>query len=669
MVEWWRLLMIFVLVCMSALFSGLTLGLMGLDTRNLELLTMGPFEDKEAEKQAKYAKKILPLRRSGNLLLCTLLLGNVAVNALLSIFLADLTSGMVGFFASTTLIVIFGEITPQSICSRYGLAIGAYTVYVVRVFIVLLYVIAKPIAIILDCILGEELGNILSKNQMKKLFEMYENDKLLDPDERKLMVAALEIQDKKAKTIMTPMDKIYMLDINTRLTEDKIHEIYLQGFSRIPIFDGKRDNVVGILLVRDLLVINHSKEAVVLKQLGSLIIRDLIVVDAESRLAPILKEFKKGTSHMCLVRSIVNTGEADPYYRNLGIISLEDIIEEILQDDIEDEIDQEKQSFKKGDGMAKQKLLDLFSKKQCSKVLSDNERNAVCSYLQKYEEPFKRTAISSSSLEELVAYSQVVNIHSNTQNYDDSESDEEDKRVIEIKDNRKLVDKNNPDGGDSNADQNDIEKQDTDDITIIKASRIKSQFGKRRGISEVIKPSDVTLKFSNVHKTKTPLPGRDHSIPEASEESNYFEHSESEVSKSIDHNNTNAGLADAKYSGDSSEASYSDSRDGSAYNSEDGSGMNRNSYRSSIHDNIRMEDINPVLFVRNAPSQDFYLILRGKVEIISGKDGFRVEIGSFTSIGSNALLEEDYKPDFTAKVLGEAKLLKITRSSYVEYLR
>lgn len=55
-VEWWRYAIILVLIALSAMFSGLTLGLMGLDTRNLELLTMGPFEDNNAEKQAKYAK-------------------------------------------------------------------------------------------------------------------------------------------------------------------------------------------------------------------------------------------------------------------------------------------------------------------------------------------------------------------------------------------------------------------------------------------------------------------------------------------------------------------------------------------------------------------------------------------------------------------------------------
>lgn len=590
MVEWWRFFIIFALVMLSALFSGLTLGLMGLDTRNLELLTMGPFEDENAERQAKYAKRILPVRRSGNLLLCTLLLGNVAVNAMLSILLADLTTGYIGFLVSTSLIVLFGEITPQSICARHGLAIGAYTVWIVYFFMILTYVIAKPIAMVLDCILGEELGNILSKNQMKKLFEMYEKDKLLDPDERKLLIAALEMQDKKAKEIMTPMSKIYMLDINTKLTEDKIHEIYLQGFSRVPIFDGKRDNIVGILLVRDLLVINSTSQVVILRHLGSLIIRDIIAVDVDTKLEPILKEFKRGTSHMCIVRKTIDDGVRDPYLQNQGIISLEDIIEEILQDQIEDEIDQEQQLVKRGEGINKQKLIDLFSEKRCSKILSDHERNAVCSYLCKYEIPFKRDKISSKSLEELVAHSHVVNVHTEEQEYDDS-SDEEDKKqgIITIKALKDL----------------ETSQYDKNDVHIIQSKHLKSNFGNYKSLS-AIKVDDINLKFNPDVKSKSQAPNKHQSMPEASGidgEGDCFENSQSET-----HNATDTAF----------------NINNDDYDEENG--CNRYSIPSHLNDS----EINPDLFIRNVPSDSFYLILRGKVEVISGKDLFRVEIGSFS---------------------------------------
>ena len=97
---------------LSGTFSGLNLGLLGLDVKNLELLTKGPFGSVEEETDAKYAIAILPLRKRGNLLLCTILLGNVTVNSALSILIADFTSGVMGLVVSTGIIVIFGEIIP-----------------------------------------------------------------------------------------------------------------------------------------------------------------------------------------------------------------------------------------------------------------------------------------------------------------------------------------------------------------------------------------------------------------------------------------------------------------------------------------------------------------------------------------------------------------------------
>jgi hypothetical protein len=85
-----QIIMIILLISFSALFSGLTLGLMGLDKTGLEIVM-----DSDDETNAKYARRIYPIRKQGNLLLCTLLLGNVAVNALLSILLADKAGGKV----------------------------------------------------------------------------------------------------------------------------------------------------------------------------------------------------------------------------------------------------------------------------------------------------------------------------------------------------------------------------------------------------------------------------------------------------------------------------------------------------------------------------------------------------------------------------------------------
>ena len=140
---------------------------MSLDIRRLELVISGG-----ELKERRQAERILPLRKRGNLLLCTLLLGNTLVNAGIAILTASFTGGVVGGILSTGFILIFGEIIPQSVCSRYGLAAGAKTVDLVRLVLFVLLPFAWPLSKVLDRVLGEELGTIYSRRELKELFSM-----------------------------------------------------------------------------------------------------------------------------------------------------------------------------------------------------------------------------------------------------------------------------------------------------------------------------------------------------------------------------------------------------------------------------------------------------------------------------------------------------------------
>lgn len=166
------------LIACSALFSGLTLGLLSLDPSSLTILA-----EAGDTKERLYAKQIIPLRRNGNLLLCTLLIGNVIVNSFLSILLASLTSGITGGIASTVLIVVFGEIAPQAVCSRHGLYIGSKTRYITWFCVALLFVIAWPISKVLDCLLGREVGIMYSRQELKHLLKMQVVQGKKDPEE------------------------------------------------------------------------------------------------------------------------------------------------------------------------------------------------------------------------------------------------------------------------------------------------------------------------------------------------------------------------------------------------------------------------------------------------------------------------------------------------------
>jgi len=74
--------------------------------------------------------------------------------------------------------------------------------------------------------------------------------------------------------------------------------------------------------------------------------------------------------------------------------------------------------------------------------------------------------------------------------------------------------------------------------------------------------------------------------------------------------------------------------------------------------------INPILYIRGVPSNSFYIILTGKVMICSGNEGFFLEQGAFNYMGVECLSNDNYVPDFSAKIIGKAKLLKISREDY-----
>ena len=326
---------IVVLLLMSATFSGLTLGLMGLDLSGLEIVMAT-----EDAALARAARKIYPVRKNGNLLLCTLLLGNVAVNSLLSILMADITSGLVGFLSSTFAIVIFGEIIPQAVCSRFPLQVGEKAVPIVKVFIVLLAAVAWPLAYILNKVLGREIGTTYSQSEMTKLIELHVQGGQFDPETGAAMTGALRYHGMSVRDVMTPLQNTFMLSSDERLGFDTVAKIFKTGYSRIPVYEVTKSNVVGLLFVKDLIFLDPEDDIPV-KNFVQIFGRGLHIVWPDDTLGHVLTKLKKGRSHMALVKD-VNHGDGthDPFYEIKGIITLEDIIEIILGDEIVDETDE-----------------------------------------------------------------------------------------------------------------------------------------------------------------------------------------------------------------------------------------------------------------------------------------------------------------------------------------
>ena len=311
--------LIALLLLLSALFSGLTLGFLGLDKSELER--------KKALGNIK-AIAIYEVRKNNNLLLVTLLVGNVLVNAVLSVLLASFTTGVTAVAFSTFLIVIFGEIVPQAFFAKYAMDVGYLFVPVVKFLLVLFYPIAFPVAWILEKVMGKEEDTIWSKEELAEVIKNHEDsdDSDLDSDEEKVILGALTFSDKKAGEVMTPKDDCFLLSEGTMLTESVLRDIKERGHTRIPVYYKKRRNIVGVLFTKDLITLHEARPL-------AKVYRPETILQANTgeSLDDLLNKFIRNRIHMAYV---IN---ADNIF--VGLVTLEDIVEEIINTEIHDETD------------------------------------------------------------------------------------------------------------------------------------------------------------------------------------------------------------------------------------------------------------------------------------------------------------------------------------------
>lgn len=367
------------------------------------------------------------------------------MNAFIAILLADLTDGPIGLVTSTLAIVTFGEIAPQAACSRHGLAIGAHTIWIVKCFIVLLFPFAWPISKLLDKILGRDLGNFHTQDELKHLVKIH----VEHPDARvefgtisshdgNMLTGALEYKEKRVCDVMTTLDKVFMIDIHTKLTFAVLMSIYKSGFTRIPVYETSRDNIVGILFTKDLILIDPDDEIEVSAVLAFHGNREggyVRSVSDNTTLDKVFLEFKASYLHMLVALGPTDHSEKlfakasthkctdDPIesQKITGIITLEDVIEAVIKDEIIDETDNyidvnDAQSRVKWRGSARRpnptNFMKLFEHKHFEgyeRKLSPSEINAIVAFLSVNVPEFKEISrFEPGVLRKLVQISTLV---------------------------------------------------------------------------------------------------------------------------------------------------------------------------------------------------------------------------------------------------------------------
>uniref|UniRef100_A0A671KJB4 Metal transporter n=1 Tax=Sinocyclocheilus anshuiensis TaxID=1608454 RepID=A0A671KJB4_9TELE len=299
------------LLAFSALFSGLVISMLALDPVELKVL-----QNSGTHKEQKYAHKIESVRKHGNYVLCTLVLCNVLTNTFLVVWMCQILGVTpVSTAACTFLIFFIGEILPHSVASRHGLAIASKTVWLTKMLMLLTFPITYPISKLLDNMLHQEISNFYTREKLLAMLRVSDPYHDLVKEELNIIQGALELRSKTVEDVLTPLNDCFMLASDAILDFYTMSDVMQSGYTRIPVFENERSNIVDILFVKDLAFVDPD-DSTPLKTITQFYKHPLHCVFTDTKLDAMLEQFKKGKSHLAIVQRVNNEGEGDPFNAN-----------------------------------------------------------------------------------------------------------------------------------------------------------------------------------------------------------------------------------------------------------------------------------------------------------------------------------------------------------------
>jgi CBS domain containing-hemolysin-like protein len=236
------------------------------------------------------------------------------------------------FLAITFLHVVFGELIPKTLTlqhpDRVALLLARPLVVFARLtrpLIVLMNGTASAILRLFGRSLVASEGHVHSVEELLLLIEDTEEAGILDPEQAEVVENVFRLSGKKVRDCLVPRDKMAALELNT-LPEKVLEAARTGAHTRMPVYEGELDNIVGIVNTKDLFYLFSLKGVVVLQDA----LYPPLFLRPDESVAKALQLFKKAHRPMALVR--------DENGKILGLITLEDVLEEIVGD-IEDEHD------------------------------------------------------------------------------------------------------------------------------------------------------------------------------------------------------------------------------------------------------------------------------------------------------------------------------------------
>lgn len=332
-----QLIILVILLILSGFFSSAETALTTVNKLKLRTLS---------EEGKKRATKVLAVTENSGKLLSTILIGNNIVNISASALATTLCTEVFGskFIGVSTgiltiLILIFGEITPKTLATKYSVQLSMIFVYPIWILMIIL----TPAIWLLNIITGiifkilhvdtSDKGDTMTESELRTIFDVSHEDGILETSEKFMISNVVDFGDALSKDIMVPRADVVFADINSTY-EELVSKFSKETYSRIPIYEESKDNVVGLLYIKDLFFYKekHGAQNFDVRH----VLRKPLFVYEYQKTSQIFADMKTSSVTMAVV--------LDEYGVTSGIITMEDLIEEIVGE-IRDEYDTDEADY------------------------------------------------------------------------------------------------------------------------------------------------------------------------------------------------------------------------------------------------------------------------------------------------------------------------------------
>lgn len=324
------IILIIVLVMFSAFFSATETAYTSVNKIKLKT---------QADDGNKRAAAVLKTIDKYDRLLSTILIGNNIVNiasaSIATIFftqkLGD-NGSWISTIVMTIIVLICGEVIPKALAKQHSEGIAKVVNPIINVLMIIFFPFAwflEKLSLLVNRIFkSRKQDEILNEDDLLTIIDEIEEEGLIKPYEKDLISSAIKFDDIEVKDIVTPRKDITAIDIEN--TCEEVRLIFEKSkYTRIPVYQGTIDNIIGILHEKDFYsyVIKYGEEHFNVKK----IMQSVHFVSQETKISIVFKMFKDKRFHMAIV--------LDQFDSTLGLITLEDIIEELVGE-IFDETDE-----------------------------------------------------------------------------------------------------------------------------------------------------------------------------------------------------------------------------------------------------------------------------------------------------------------------------------------